>query len=457
MLTKYCWRFFCLSLLITSPIYHLYPFPILFKKPIETLFLSLYSPSQLEFLYNSLFIFYAFPNIFLLIFKGQFLKILTLRRIIFMSSTMVYLSWVCMEIGITYGSFYLMIFSRGLYGFGSESLFSVINLLLLKYFHKENLAYLEAFLITLGNIILVISFQISGFLYFESIDLTSVMRFNGVLALISYISSIFTVIYDYYLEKNTRQINILLENFKKRNKQDKIQLMDLYVNSHFNAIPQKINYFLYIFVFFYIPGILCFFNFGSSFLYEKYYYEMGIKQGIFMISIGFSMFSLISTVSASLMTFYLQTSDGNNEEFLIFLSFLSLLSHLSLLFYDPYVGLICLGISYGSSYSLIMSLIEKNHQNQDFIHCAINLGVIILSYFLAFISQSGPFYSKNEILLLFCSIISFIVAVNYFHDGKLKMQGNPNSNATIKEIREGDMVESEIKTTNTFGASGLER
>ncbi len=160
MLTIYRWRLFLLSLLITSPIYSLYFFPLLFRKSIELNFIQLYGPSQLEFLYNSLIIFYVSPSIFLSIFKEKILGFFTLRRYFFIANLLLFSGEILFELGFIAKSMFLLIFSRFLYGLGAESLFFIVNILLLKYFSKELVGFLSGFLSMFCNLSASFSFVI---------------------------------------------------------------------------------------------------------------------------------------------------------------------------------------------------------------------------------------------------------------------------------------------------------
>ena len=434
MLTRFQWRFFILTLLITSPIYSLYYFPILFKKTIESKFLNKYTPSHLEFLYNSIIIFYIFPNIFLLIFKRQLFQTLTLRRILFLSSSFLFLGEMLFELGFLYNSLYTMICSRGLYGLGAETLFSMLNLLLLKYFRKENVGILVGILIMMSNLIGALSFPVAGFLY-NRYGMGTLTNVNRLMIIVSYGSALITIFYDYYLEKATKQINILLENFKKTKKNDKIWLDDLYIGANIIRKNDKINYYLFSFAFLFIPNIVCFNNFGSSFLLEKNYSSMPLEEGYFHVSIIFCLLWFSATFSSSLMSFYL-TQNSEKYDFLIYFSLLAIIGHFLLLFSWPFIGAICLGISYGGALSVFFSLIERNQQKEDHILCFANLGIMVSSYLMAFVSQIGPFYNHCELVLLMFAILSFLVAVMFFHNKEMKMKRRDTTwgNGTVFEI-----------------------
>lgn len=420
MLKHFRWHFFILSIFITAPIYHLYFFPILFKKIIEMQFLEIYSPSHLEFLFNSLFIFYVFPNIFLLIFKKTLFHALTLRGILFLSSSFIFFGQILFEVGFYGKSIHIMIFSRGLYGLGAETLFLMLNLLLLKYFSKEHLSLILAIIMTISNLFGAFSFLLNGYLFFY-FDIDIIIGLNRVLVLISYFFAFLTVCYDLYLEKVVSPISILLENFKRHKKQDRILLADLYTESLTHHKGKELNYYLYLFAFFYIPNIICFNNFGSSFLLEKRYYNSPLKQGVFNVSIDFCVLWFFATFSSSLMSFYLERHT-KREEYLIYFTTLAILGHFSLLFLSPIIGTLCLGVSFGCCYSIFMNLIQSDQQNEEHFMCVINLGIIIISYFVAFVGMDSPFYSQSENILIFCSFISFLISVKYFHDKQLKMQ-----------------------------------
>lgn len=418
MLRKYQWRFFLLTLIMTAPIYYLYYFPVLFKKSIEFEFLDYYTPSHLEFLFHALFIFYVFPNIFLFIFKKELFEVLTLRRILFISSTLLFVGQLFLELGISQKLIHLMIFSRSLYGLGTEALFSILKLLLLKYFTKEHLNLVFAVLMMSCNLFGAFSFPVSGYL-FRFYDIYSIFKLNRLLISISYLFALITVSYDLYIERNTVQINVLLENYRKKKKEDKVWLIDMYVSKDSLKNANKINYLLYFFAIFYVPNIICFNNFGSSYLLERFFPNMALKQGFFNVSVIFCGLWVMSTLSSSLMTLYLQRNSRKfafyKEEKLVYCTFLAILGHLLLLFYSPVAGALCLGVSYGSTHNIFMGLLEKYLQKEDYILCVVNLSIIILSYFLAFITLSGPFYSLCEIVLLSCAILSFIIAVKVFH------------------------------------------
>ena len=211
MLSIYRWRFFLLSLLLTSPIYSLYFLPLIFRKSIELHFLPLYGPFQLEFLYNSLIIFYVFPSIFFNIFKEKILGVFTFRRFFFIANFLLFCGEILFQAGFSRKSMFLLIFSRFLYGFGAESLFFIINVLLLKYFSKEFVGFLNAFLSLFCNIVACFSFVFYGYLFFYY-DISLLLFINKVLIFSMFFIAIFTVFYDFYLEKNTEKICVFLEN-----------------------------------------------------------------------------------------------------------------------------------------------------------------------------------------------------------------------------------------------------
>ena len=439
MLAKFQWRFFLLALLTICPIYPLYYFPILFKKSIESQFLDQYTPSHLEFLYNSLIIFYIFPNIFLLIFKQQLFEAVTLRRLIFLASSCLFLGEILFQIGFLWHSLNTMICSRAVFGLGAETLFSLLNLLLLKYFKKEDVGLLVAVIICISNILGAFSFPVFGLLY-KKYEIREIMNINRVMAIIGYGAALGTVFYDLYLEKATRQINILLENFKKSKKNDKILIQDLYIGQNSKKKSNKINYYLFSFAFFFIPTVVCFNNFGSSYLLEKNYSNLPLKEGYFQVSLVFCLLWFLATLSASIMSFYL-TQNPEKTDFLIYFTFLSILGHFFIIFSNPFIGVCCLGVSYGGSFSVFMSLIEKNQQDQDYILCVAHLGIMISSYFLAFVSQNGPYYSFCELVLMIYSVLSFLVAVGFFHGKEMKMREEKMGN--VIKGKEVEMIELE--------------
>ena len=167
---------------------------------------------------------------------------------------------------------------------------------------------------------------------------------------------------------------------------------------------------------------------------------MPLKEGYFQVSLVFCLLWFLATLSASIMSFYL-TQNPEKTDFLIYFTFLSILGHFFIIFSNPFIGVCCLGVSYGGSFSVFMSLIEKNQQDQDYILCVAHLGIMISSYFLAFVSQNGPYYSFCELVLMIYSVLSFLVAVGFFHGKEMKMREEKMGN--VIKGKEVEMIELE--------------
>jgi hypothetical protein len=276
-------------------------------------------------------------------------------------------------------------------------------------------------LIMTSNLMGAFWLPVAGLLY-HRYDMETLILTNRGLIIMSYGAALLMVFYDLYLEKATRQINILLENFKKSKKNDEIWLRDLYISPNSIRRASEINYYLFAFAFFYIPSVVCFNNFGSSYLLEKHFSAFPLKEAYFKVSLVFCLLWSFATFSSSLMSFYLLENPPSHH-FLIYFSFLAVFGHFSFLFFWPYLAALCLGISYGSSFSVFVSLIEKNKQREDHILCFANLGIMVSCYLLAFVSQNGPFYYHCELVLFILAILSFLVAVGFFHYKEMEMKG----------------------------------
>ena len=146
---------------------------------------------------------------------------------------------------------------------------------------------------------------------------------------------------------------------------------------------------------------------------------------------------------------YLEHHNENcdkNEEYLIYVSILAILGHFLLLFFSAILGVLCLGLSYGCFYSVFMHLIEKNQQKEDYIFIVSGLGIIILSYILAFFSLNGAFYHKCEIIVILCTIVSFFIAVRFFHQCELDLKEKNGGNEGFRrnsEVSQENSIEME--------------
>ena len=99
---------------------------------------------------------------------------------------------------------------------GAETLFPS-ELAPLEVFPEGKRLLLVAVIINLSNILGAFSFPVFGFL-FKKYEIKELMNINRIMALLGYGSALGKIFYDLYLEKATRKINILLENFKKSEK-----------------------------------------------------------------------------------------------------------------------------------------------------------------------------------------------------------------------------------------------
>ena len=105
------------------------------------------------------------------------------------------------------------------------------------------------------NILGAFSFPIFGFL-FKRYEIKELMNIKRIMALLGYGSALGTIFYDLY---------------------DRILIQDLFIGQIAKK-NNKINYYLFSFAFFYIPTVVCFNDFGSSYLLEKIYSNLALNE-----------------------------------------------------------------------------------------------------------------------------------------------------------------------------------
>ena len=396
--------FFSIFLLFGS--YYCFELPAALKDSLEVRFSGYLSSEEYEYFFNSLFSVYSLPNIILPFLNGYLVDKIGLKGVLFSLVLLVMLGQIIFAIAISKYMFYLMVFGRFIFGIGSESLFVVENILLIKYFRGKELSFAIGLNLAMANLGGVLNMYFTPKIAANYATTTAVWT-GAYLCIFSLVCIIIVLFLD-----------------AKLNELDSPNLIDQNEIAKYEARDVKIQDFQAFEITFWYLALSCFFlysciiswmNIGSSYIIDKWFQNVPAQEGEISAGNYLSLMWLTAVISGPSVG-YVVDNYGFRLKILILGTMISTLSMILFIFIYPIVPVILLGLAYSLGVASIYPSIpyvvpaESLGKANGLVTSMQNLGFSLYPYVIATIKVQSGSYDYAQIFLTLSTIMSIIFA-----------------------------------------------